>query len=93
MPPRREGLHLMSRHQHLRAIVNEDGAAVLNADSGRIATLNATGAVVWQALEHGECPEAIAEDLARRTGEPVEVIREDVAGFIEALKKQGLLPC
>ena len=77
---------------HLRAIANQDGAVILDTKAGRITTLNSTGAFVWQSLKSGEGIETIAERLVRETGEPMEVVREDVADFIEALKEQDLLP-
>ena len=76
---------------HLRTIVNEDGAAVLDTERGTISTLNTTGAYVWQALERGECEEDIVEALARETGTPREVIRQDVSDFIAALQENKML--
>jgi Coenzyme PQQ synthesis protein D (PqqD) len=84
---------LTSPYKRLRAILNQDGAAILEPKSGRISTLNSTGAIVWQALERGEDTETIAQSLARQTGEEIEAVRKDVADFVEALKKQNLLPC
>jgi hypothetical protein len=83
---------LADQHKHLRAVVNQDGAVILDSESGTISTLNATGAIVWQALERGESVAAIAADLARMTGEPLEAMREDVITFIDALRAQDLLP-
>lgn len=78
---------------HLRIIVNEDGAAILDTRRGRISTLNPTGAYVWRALERGEDQAAIAANLARETGEQIDTLQCDVQVFIDALKKQHLLPC
>ena len=83
---------MASQHTHLRTIANQDGAAILDTKAGRITTLNSSGAFVWQALERGEGIETIAEHLVRETGGPMEIVKEDVAEFIEALKKQDLLP-
>ena len=79
-------------HSHLRVIVNQDGAAILDIKEGTILTLNDTGAYVWQALGRGEDLSTMAEALARETGEQLETVRVDVAEFIEALKAQDLLP-
>jgi hypothetical protein len=76
---------------HLRTIVNQDGAAVLDTERGTISTLNTTGAYIWQALEQGEVGEEIVERLARETGESPDVIRQDVNDFIAALHKQNIL--
>lgn len=83
---------MSDQNSHLRSIANHDGAAILDAQAGRISTLNSTGAFVWQGLGRGEHLEAIAADLARMTGKPVEAVKDDVAAFIEALEKQDLLP-
>jgi hypothetical protein len=40
--------------EHLRTISNEDGAAILDTESGDLSTLNATGAYVWEALQRGD---------------------------------------
>jgi hypothetical protein len=78
-------------HAHLRTIVNQDGAAILDTKAGRISTLNASGAYVWQALEHGDEIETIADGLSRQTGESLEVVKRDLVDFVEALKKHDLL--
>jgi hypothetical protein len=92
MPVERE--MLMSTHQtHLHTAVDRDGAAILDTKLGRISTLNVTGAYIWQALDKGETPEAIARALARETGEPLAVIEFDVQLFLESLKQQHLSPC
>lgn len=84
---------MTSQLNNLRAIVNQDGAAILDLKAGIISTLNPTGAVIWQSLERGEGTETIAQSLAGQTGEDIETVRKDVADFVEALKKQNLLPC
>ncbi|WP_041585944.1 PqqD family protein [Terriglobus saanensis] len=55
---------------HLRTVVNEDGAAILDTKQGTISTLNATGGYVWPALERGESEEAIAASRVKETGAP-----------------------
>lgn len=78
-------------HPHLRTIVNEDGAAVLDTERGTISTLNTTGAYIWQALERGEREEDIVAGLARETGSTQEIIRQDVSDFLAALREQKML--
>ena len=84
---------MTSQHRHLRAVVNHDGAAILDLKSGTNLTLTSTGAVIWQSLERGEDTETIAQSLVGQTGEDIVAVRKDVADFVEALKKQNLLPC
>ena len=78
---------------HLRAIANEDGAAILDTKRGTISTLNPTGAYIWQALERGESVETIAASLARETGEHVDTVKRDLREFVESLKEQELFSC
>jgi hypothetical protein len=73
-------------------LVNEDGAAILDTKLGTICTLNVTGAYVWEALQRGQCPTAIARQLSEDTGEPSDRVEREVDAFIEVLKHQGLLP-
>jgi hypothetical protein len=83
--------NVVNHQQHLRATLNQDGAAILDLKAGRISTLNSSGAYVWQALGRGEEIDTISEGLAQQTGEPVDAVRQDIVEFLEALKKQGLL--
>jgi hypothetical protein len=76
-----------------RTITNQDGAAILDISRGKIATLNPTGAYVWQALERGDNLEAIVANLACETGGQVDTLKRDVREFVDALKKQHLLSC
>ena len=82
---------MVNDNSHLRTIVNQDGAAVLDKKLGSIATLNSTGAYVWQGLERGESLETIVANLSRETGEQSEVVERDVRDFVETLRTQQLL--
>jgi hypothetical protein len=82
---------MVNDNSHLRTIVNQDGAAVLDTKLGSIATLNSTGAYVWRGLERGESLEAIVANLSRETGEHTEVVERDVREFVESLREQQLL--
>jgi hypothetical protein len=82
---------MVNDNSHLRTIVNQDGAAVLDTKLGSIATLNSTGAYVWQGLERGESLETIVANLSRDTGEQPEVVGRDVRDFVETLRAQQLL--
>jgi hypothetical protein len=85
------GIHMKTQHSHLRAVVTEDGAAILNSTAGTITTLNSTGAFVWQGLERGEGADMIVQKLAGETGEDADAIQKDVLAFIDAMKKEKLL--
>lgn len=83
---------MSSQQENLRAIVNRDGAAILNITAGTISTLNGTGAIVWQALERGDDVGSIVKQLVRETGADIGTVREDVAYFVQSLRKQNLFP-
>jgi len=75
-----------------RAIVDQDGAVVLDIERGLISTLNPTGAYVWQGLQRGESLEAIIANLARESSEESLTVERDVREFVEDLKQKRLLP-
>lgn len=84
-------IFMKTEHSKLRTIVNQDGAVILSSPAGTITRLNSTGAFVWQALERGQDPITIAQDLSRETDKPVETLLPDIWEFIQALKDRGLL--
>jgi Coenzyme PQQ synthesis protein D (PqqD) len=77
---------------HLQAVVDQDGAAILDIERGLISTLNGTGAYVWQRLQRGESLETIVADLSRETGQESLVVERDVREFVEDLKRKNLFP-
>ncbi len=83
---------MVSPTTNLRAIVNDDGAAILDIERDSISTLNPTGAHVWQGLQRGETLETIIANLARDTGEDVLLVDHDVREFVDPLTKKHLLP-
>jgi hypothetical protein len=83
---------MVSPKSNLRAIVNSDGAVILDIEHNLISTLNPTGAYVWQGLQRGESLETISSDLARETGEESTLVERDVREFVEDLKQKRLLP-
>jgi hypothetical protein len=65
-------------------------AVVIDLGKGRTIGLNPTGSLVWSLLaDHDEA--AIAAEVCRRFDVPVETAREDVRGFLSALRAQGLV--
>ncbi len=82
---------MMNGSSHLRTILNQDGAAVLDTKLGSIATLNSTGAYVWQSLERGDTLEVIIANLSREAETPHKTVERDVLEFVEALRAQQLL--
>ncbi len=77
---------------HLRSVVDQNGAVILDIERGLISTLNPIGAYVWQGLQRGESLETIIVTLARETGEEPLTVERDVREFVEDLKQKRLLP-
>ena len=81
----------MRQSTHLRCVVDQDGAAILDMELGVISTLNATGAYVWRGLECGESVETIIRNLADETGEDLVAVNRDVQEFLLTLQQKHLL--
>jgi hypothetical protein len=81
----------MRPKERVRAVFDSDGAAILDAESGVISTLNQTGAYIWRHLMDGETAEQITQKLARETGEPPDSVEQDVKSFLDRLLNEGLL--
>jgi hypothetical protein len=77
---------------NLHAVINNDGAVVLDVDRGVMSNLNATGTRIWQALSRGETVESVALHLAIDTGEDQAIIEADIRDFRLTLCESGLLP-
>ena len=54
---------------------------------------NATGARIWQLIEHQRTPGEIARQLAAEYGISEERAAADVAAFVAALAARGLVSC
>lgn len=75
----------------LESTIDNDGAAILDAETGVISTLNPTGAYVWKHLSAGLSLEEIIAGLAVETGESASLIERDVRKFVDQLQKEGLV--
>lgn len=76
---------------NLHAVVDQDGAAILDIERGRVSMLNLTGMHVWQGIQCGDSVEKIISSLAYETGEDIQLIDGDVRAFIGVLKEKGLI--
>lgn len=76
---------------HVHAVVDQDGAAILDLERGQVSMLNPTGAHVWQGIQRGDTVEDVISSLAHETGESIQVIDRDVREFVRVLKENGLI--
>ena len=83
---------MVSQTPTLKAIVNEDGAVILDIERDSMSTLNPTGAYVWQGLQRGETIETIIANLARDTGEDHLLVERDLRQFVAELQQKQLMP-
>jgi Coenzyme PQQ synthesis protein D (PqqD) len=76
---------------HIRSVVDQDGAVILDIKRDAMLTLNATGSYFWQRLQQGALLDEIVRDLARDTGSDVTRVECDVREFVEQLKSRQVL--
>jgi Coenzyme PQQ synthesis protein D (PqqD) len=74
-----------------RATVAEDGVVFLHLRSGIVFRSNRVGAAIWRALDRRQDIAAIASDIGREYGVPLEQAARDAMGFITQLEAQGFL--
>jgi hypothetical protein len=83
---------MVSQAPNLKAIVNEDGAVILDIDHDLMSTLNPAGAYVWQGLQRGETIDTIIANLSRDTGVDSLLVEPDVREFVAELQQKHLMP-
>ena len=83
---------MVSQAANLKAIVNEDGAVILDIEHDLMSTLNPTGAYVWQGLQRGETMDTIIANFSRDTGEDSLLVEPDVREFVAELQQKHLMP-
>ena len=83
---------MVSQAPNLKAIVNEDGAVILDIEHDLMSTLNPTGAYVWQGLQRGDTIDTIIANLSRDTGEDSLLVERDLRQFVAELQQKQLMP-
>lgn len=78
-------------HEHVRSMIDPDGAVLLDLKQGKYYSLNGLGADIWRKLEAGRSAEQIEEELAEMYDAPTEDLRRDVADFIADLQRKRLV--
>jgi hypothetical protein len=76
--------------QHLRSVVTQDGAVILDTQRGEMWNLNPSGAFIWKAVLDGRPPEQIAAELAAQTGDDVQSATNYVDEFLNELQAKHL---
>jgi hypothetical protein len=69
----------------------EDGAVILNVDTGTYFGLDRVGSRIWALVGDGSTTEAIVDQLEREYAADRTRLQEDVAGYLRLLEDKGLL--
>jgi len=70
---------------------DEDGSVLINLQSGKVFSLNGTGAKVWTMIAQGANFDGVLDALGREYQIPSEELRNDLNGFIQELGRKDLL--
>jgi hypothetical protein len=76
---------------HVRSVIDDDGAVVLDLKHGRYFSLNGVGAEVWRQLEAGATIANIEAGLRRDYDTEADGLRRDLAAFLERLTRAELI--
>lgn len=76
---------------HLRSIVHQDGAVILDIPRDQMVTLNPTGGYIWDKLQQGKTVDEVIHDLAADSNTDLSVVERDVHAFLEQLTSKHLL--
>jgi Coenzyme PQQ synthesis protein D (PqqD) len=73
------------------AILDRDGAILLDTKAGKYYSLNRVGADIWRGLEAGQPIEQVVTDLATRYGQPPDIVLNDAHDLIASMQRLGLV--
>jgi hypothetical protein len=76
---------------HLRTVIDQDGAVILDVRQGKIVRCNQTGAAIFDLLSRGYDQEQIATEFSRLYEISQASASEDVCAFLTSLQARGLL--
>jgi hypothetical protein len=65
---------MLSTPSHIRSVVDQDGAVILDVKQDAMITLNATGGHIWDKLQAGKTPDEIVTALSQETGQDPTIV-------------------
>src|SRR5215217_9448214 len=74
---------------HVRSMMDETGAVLLDLREGRYYSLNGVGARIWSRVEKGLTPSQILDDLTRTYQVPAERLMADLTAFVRSMEEKG----
>jgi Coenzyme PQQ synthesis protein D (PqqD) len=77
--------------QHVRSVIDPDGAVLLDLRQGKYFSLNRLGIAIWQQLEAGISRDTIAATLAKTYNRPLPAVEADVDEFLAGLTEARLI--
>jgi len=83
--------HLIKTADSVRETVNQDGAVLLDIRQGLCFSMNPVGAKIWEMLKNECPPDQIAAALEQEFHVPRVEIEQDIAEFLEHLKRRNLI--
>ena len=85
-------VHSMNKvSESVRSTHGQDGAIVLDVQQGQMFNLNLVGSRILELLEQGSSEAAIVDVVSREFNADIEIVRNDVREFLDALKRYKLL--
>jgi hypothetical protein len=76
---------------HVHAVMDPDGAVLLDVKRGKYFSLNGVASDIWGAMQEGLSAPEIETLLQRTYGVPAERARGDVAAFMARLEREQLV--
>ena len=76
---------------HVRAVIDEDGAVLLDIRQGTYFSLNPLGVEIWRHLESGLTTAEIEERVLTEFDASPDVVRTDVHQFLQELSASQLI--
>lgn len=78
-------------NSHVRSMVGDDGAVLLDLKGGKYYSLNIVGATIWNKAQEGYTLAGILEHLKSEFSAPPAQLHEDLTTFVKGLEKKGLV--
>jgi hypothetical protein len=82
---------MLTPFSHVRSVVDQDGAVILDIKNDAMFILNSTGGYIWDRLQQGKLIGEIVRDLSQDTGMDSATVERDVLAFLEHLKAKRIL--
>lgn len=76
---------------HVRSMIDDDGAVLLDLRVGKYYSLNGVAAQIWIKAEEGHEENAIVEHIQGLYGIDKERIQQDIQAFVSGLSRKGLV--